>query len=76
MCISWPGCMVMVRGTHSNPGTRLKVRSFGIVSKPCVALVLTVRVPFGFVIRMVLGSGCATDSLEREMTGRMNWSGV
>ncbi len=34
------------------------------------------RVPFGFVMRMVLESGCATVSVEREMTGRMNCSGV
>ena len=35
-----------------------------------------VKVPFGFWMRMVLGSGCVIDSLELEMTGRMNCSGV
>ena len=35
-----------------------------------------VRVPFGLVMRMVLGSGWVTVSVEREMTGRMNRSGV
>ena len=60
----------------SKPGTRLKVRSFGIESKPCGAVVLMVRVPFGFVMRMVLALGWVMDSLELEITGRMKWSGV
>ncbi len=34
-----------------------------------------VRVPVGLVMRMVLGSGWVTVSVEREMTGRMNCSG-
>ena len=44
--------------------------------KPSGALVWMVRVPLGFVMRMVLGSGWVTASLDREMTGRMNCSGV
>ena len=60
----------------SKPGTRLKVRSFGMGSKPCGAVVRMVRVPLGFVMRMVLGSGWVTASVDLEMTGRMNWSGV
>jgi len=52
------------------------VRSLGMRAKPWVALVRMVSVPFGFVMRMVLGSGCSIASLDREITGRMNWSGV
>lgn len=76
ICISWPGCIVIVRGMHSNPGTRLKVRSLGVGAKPLGAVVRIVRVPFGFVMRMVLGSGWVKASFELEMTGRMNCSGV
>ena len=60
----------------SKPGTRLKVRSLGMGSKPLGASVLMVNVPFGFVMRMVLESGWVTVSLDREMTGRIKWSGV
>ena len=63
----------MVRGTASKPGTRLKVRSLGMGAKPCGAVVRMVRVPFGLVMRMVLGSGWVIASADLEMTGRMNW---
>ena len=68
--------MVMVRGIASKPGTRLKVRSLGMGAKPCGAVVLMVSVPFGLVMRMVLGSGWVTCSMELEMTGRTNWRDV
>ena len=32
--IAWPGCIGMVRGMASKPGTKLKVRSFGMGLKP------------------------------------------
>jgi len=52
------------------------MRSFGMGAKPSGAVVRMVRVPLGFWMRMVLGLGWLTASLDREMTGRMNWSGV
>ncbi len=68
--------MVIVRGAHSKPGTRLNVRSVGVGSKPWGASVRTIRVPVGLVIRIALGSDESMGSVEREMTGRMKRSGA
>ena len=50
------------------------MRSLGMGSKPLMALVVMVRVPLGFVMRMVLASAWVVASVELEITGRMNWS--
>ena len=68
--------MAMVRGMASKPGTRLKVRCFGDGLEALRGVGADVRVPFGFVMRMVLGSGWVTVSVELEMTGRMNCVGA
>ena len=72
MAAAIPGVRVRVRGAASRPGTRLKVRSFGMDLKPCGASVLTVRIPFGFVMRMALELVWAMASVDRETTGKMN----
>jgi hypothetical protein len=54
MVAAIPGVRARIRGIASRPGTRLKVRSFGMDSKPCGASVWTVRIPFDFVLRMEL----------------------
>ena len=46
------------------------MRSFGMATKPSGTVVWMVKVPLGFVMRMVLGSGWVTGSVEVEITGR------
>jgi hypothetical protein len=52
--VAGPSVRASVRGMASRPGTRLKVRCFGMDSKPFGASVWTVRIPFGFVMLMEL----------------------
>src|SRR6266702_7719005 len=70
-----PSSMVTMIGTHSKPGTRLKVLSFGTGSKPCGESVRTVTTPLGFVIEMTPAEGCPTVSEARDTTGTMNCNG-